>query len=137
MAASPTSSGTLYYSDPNAKRIYKIRNMNPRVRSGRRSLSGTDVASNMEVVAGTGEACLPLTEGKCGDKGAALSAKLAQPRGLAVDRTGRLFFVDGSAVRVIGSDGIVQTFAGSSNLASSRPLPCYGTISVDQVCVCV
>lgn len=133
VAVSPTPDGTLYYSDPNAKRVYKIRNMNPHPRSGRRTLSGTDVASNMEVVAGTGEACLPLAQGNCGDGGPALSAKLSRPSGLTVDKRGRVFFVDGTAIRVIDVDGTIKTFAGSHNLASSRPLPCDGTISLDQL----
>lgn len=128
------------------------------------TLSGTDVASNMEVVAGTGEACLPLAQGKlletnllmvvrpllnrsasvaieiafagnCGDGGPALSAKLSRPSGLTVDKYGRVFFVDGTAIRVIDVDGTIETFAGSHNLPSSRPLPCAGTISLDQVII--
>lgn len=64
-------SGSLYVSDTNSRRIYKVK-----------SLSGTkDLAGNSEVVAGTGEQCLPFDEARCGDGGKAVDATLMSPRG--------------------------------------------------------
>nr|XP_039266115.1 teneurin-3-like isoform X3 [Styela clava] len=133
MAVSPSLDGTLYYSDPNGKRVYKIRNMNPQPRGSRRILSAADLSTNMEVLAGTGATCLPLVQGNCGDGGPAYSAKLSAPRGLAVDKTGRVYFIDGTMIRVVETSGTIQTFAGSNNMAASRPLPCEGTISLSQL----
>lgn len=63
IAASPREDGTLYYSDPNDRHIYKIRNMDLKPRSGRRTVSQTDLSGNKILVAGMGALCLPLAEG--------------------------------------------------------------------------
>lgn len=64
-------SGSLYVSDTNSRRIYRVK-----------SLSGAkDLAGNSEVVAGTGEQCLPFDEARCGDGGKAVDATLMSPRG--------------------------------------------------------
>lgn len=64
-------SGSLYVSDINSRRIYRVK-----------SLSGAkDLAGNSEVVAGTGEQCLPFDEARCGDGGKAVDATLMSPRG--------------------------------------------------------
>lgn len=58
-------------SDTNSRRIYRVK-----------SLSGAkDLAGNSEVVAGTGEQCLPFDEARCGDGGKAVDATLMSPRG--------------------------------------------------------
>lgn len=70
-------SGSLYVSDTNSRRIYKVK-----------SLIGTkDLAANSEVVAGTGEQCLPFDEARCGDGGKAVDATLMSPRGKAGKET--------------------------------------------------
>jgi uncharacterized protein (TIGR03437 family) len=56
-------------------------------------------------VAGTGQS------GYSGDGGPALSAKLTDPRDVAVDAAGSLYVGDGRRVRVI-SGGTIRTFAG-------------------------
>lgn len=67
-------SGSLYVSDTNSRRIYRVK-----------SLTGTkDLAGNSEVVAGTGEQCLPFDEARCGDGGKAVDATLMSPRGNVV-----------------------------------------------------
>lgn len=69
-------SGSLYVSDTNSRRIYKVK-----------SLTGTkDLAGNSEVVAGTGEQCLPFDEARCGDGGKAVDATLMSPRGNVIKK---------------------------------------------------
>lgn len=41
-----------------------------------------DVAKNLELVAGTGDQCLPYDETRCGDGGKASEATLTNPRGI-------------------------------------------------------
>ena len=59
---------------------------------------------------------------------------MTNPKGLAFDGDGNLFFVDGTRIRVLRSrDNIVETFAGSLAVHGARPVPCQGSISLDQV----
>ncbi len=60
----------------------------------------------IQTVAGTNNA---------GDGGSALSAALGQPEGVAVDPAGNIYVADAAAnrVRIIASDGTIQTFAGT------------------------
>ena len=53
--------------------------------------------------------------GYTGDGGAAVSAGLSAPEGLAVDRLGNVYIADSSnhAIRKVSSDGSIQTVAGS------------------------
>lgn len=69
LAVDPVS-GALFISDTNSRRIYRVRSV-----SGGRPLS-----DNAEVVAGTGEQCLPFDE-RCGDGGKATEATLMSPKG--------------------------------------------------------
>lgn len=69
LAVDPVT-GALYISDTNSRRIYRARSL-----SGGRLLS-----DNAEVVAGTGEQCLPFDE-RCGDGGKAVEATLMSPKG--------------------------------------------------------
>lgn len=41
-----------------------------------------DVAKNLELVAGTGDQCLPYDDARCGDGGKAVEATLTNPRGI-------------------------------------------------------
>lgn len=61
----------MYVSDTNTRRIYRPK-----------SLTGAkDLTKNAEVVAGTGEQCLPFDEARCGDGGKAVEATLMSPKG--------------------------------------------------------
>lgn len=63
--------GQLYVSDTNSRRIYR-----PRTLSGE-----VEPQANIEVVAGTGDHCLPFDENQCGDGGPASEALLTGPKG--------------------------------------------------------
>jgi len=58
MAVNPNADGLLYFSDPNQKKIFRLRRMSmPKNRHSR------DLTSNIELVAGSGASCYPLQEG--------------------------------------------------------------------------
>ncbi|XP_016101314.1 teneurin-2-like [Sinocyclocheilus grahami] len=69
LAVDPVS-GALFISDTNSRRIYKVRSLT----------GGRLLADNADVVAGTGEQCLPFDE-RCGDGGKAVEATLMSPKG--------------------------------------------------------
>jgi DNA-binding beta-propeller fold protein YncE len=71
-----------------------------------------DAASGViSTICGTGES------GFSGDGGPAVFARLNQPYGVVVDRTGRVFFADrlNRRVRVIQTTGIITTLAGNGS----------------------
>ena len=71
---------------------------------------------------------------KCGDGGQASQATITNPKGLTFDSEGTLFFVDGTRIRTIRpTDNVVETYAGSLTVHGARPVPCQGSISLDQV----
>ncbi|XP_076993714.1 teneurin-2 isoform X6 [Tamandua tetradactyla] len=122
LAVNPVS-GSLYVSDTNSRRIYRVK-----------SLSGAkDLAGNSEVVAGTGEQCLPFDEARCGDGGKAVDATLMSPRGIAVDKNGLMYFVDATMIRKVDQNGIISTLLGSNDLTAVRPLSCDSSMDVAQV----
>ncbi|KAM8994203.1 teneurin-2 isoform 5-T5 [Ara ararauna] len=122
LAVDPVS-GSLYVSDTNSRRIYRVK-----------SLSSTkDLAGNSEVVAGTGEQCLPFDEARCGDGGKAVDATLMSPRGIAVDKYGLMYFVDATMIRKVDQNGIISTLLGSNDLTAVRPLSCDSSMDVTQV----
>nr|XP_045007955.1 teneurin-2 isoform X6 [Jaculus jaculus] len=122
LAVDPVS-GSLYISDTNSRRIYRVK-----------SLSGAkDLAGNSEVVAGTGEQCLPFDEARCGDGGKAVDATLMSPRGIAVDKNGLMYFVDATMIRKVDQNGIISTLLGSNDLTAVRPLSCDSSMDVAQV----
>uniref|UniRef100_A0A7N5JW86 Teneurin-2 n=1 Tax=Ailuropoda melanoleuca TaxID=9646 RepID=A0A7N5JW86_AILME len=122
LAVDPVS-GSLYASDTNSRRIYRVK-----------SLSGAkDLAGNSEVVAGTGEQCLPFDEARCGDGGKAVDATLMSPRGIAVDKNGLMYFVDATMIRKVDQNGIISTLLGSNDLTAVRPLSCDSSMDVAQV----
>lgn len=70
LCLSPTD-GNLYISDPERHQILRVLNLN----------TVNDPTINSEVVAGSGERCVPGDSNNCGDNGPALEAKLSHPKG--------------------------------------------------------
>ena len=56
---SPVPGSSLYMSDPNDRKIYKLRSMD----QSEISRSRAQLIVNFDVVAGTGESCYPLQRG--------------------------------------------------------------------------
>ncbi|KAM6427153.1 teneurin-1 isoform 3-T4 [Liasis olivaceus] len=122
LAMDPASE-SLYLSDTNTRRVYKVK-----------SLSETkDLAKNYEVVAGTGDQCLPFDQSHCGDGGRASEAALHSPRGITVDKHGFIYFVDGTTIRKIDGSGQITTLIGSNGLTSTQPLRCDASMDITQV----
>ena len=91
------AAGNVYVADFNNNRVRKI--------------SGGTITT----VAGTGVA------GSGGDGGAATSATLNAPSGVAVDQTGILYIAeyDGNRVRKVGTSGTITRFAGTGGGSTS------------------
>ena len=70
MTVSPLD-GKLYVSDYQSKQIMRVKTMG----------AVRELDRNYEVVAGSGEQCVPGEKEKCGDDGKALNAKLFYPKG--------------------------------------------------------
>uniref|UniRef100_A0A8B9K5F3 Si:dkey-237h12.3 n=1 Tax=Astyanax mexicanus TaxID=7994 RepID=A0A8B9K5F3_ASTMX len=115
--------GQLYVSDTNSRRIYR-----PRVLT-----ANAEPQQNVEIVAGTGDHCLPFDEGQCGDGGPATEALLTGPKGIAVDKNGLIYFVDGTVIRKVDQNGVISTLLGSNDLASARPLNCDAVMDIQEV----
>jgi trimeric autotransporter adhesin len=91
------SSGNIYFSDTFNAVVRKI------------TTSGI-----ISTIAGTG------TPSSTGDGGAATSATLNRPIGLALDSAGRLYIADtaSSNIRMVAADGIISTVAGTGVVGS-------------------
>ncbi|XP_026796322.3 teneurin-1 isoform X2 [Pangasianodon hypophthalmus] len=113
----------LYVSDTSSRRIYRLKKLS----------EPKDPAKNMEVVAGTGEQCLPFDQSHCGEGGKATAASLINPRGIAVDKRGFVYFVDGTTIQRINEKGVLTTFIGSNGLMSTQPLSCDSRMDITQV----
>lgn len=70
LAMDPMSE-SLYLSDTNTRKVYKLKSL----------VETKDLSRNFEVVAGTGDQCLPFDQSHCGDGGRASEASLNSPRG--------------------------------------------------------
>ncbi|XP_077197423.1 teneurin-4 isoform X3 [Paroedura picta] len=116
-------SGSVYLSDTNSRRVFRIKS----------TTVVKDVVKNSEVVAGTGDQCLPFDDTRCGDGGKATEATLTNPRGITVDKFGFIYFVDGTMIRRIDQNGIISTLLGSNDLTSARPLSCDSVMDISQV----
>lgn len=86
------SSGNLYIADTNDCVVWMV-----------------DTSGTISVVAGNG------TNGESGDGGPATSAKLSNPRGIAVDSSGNLYITEGNGnrVRKVDTSGTISTVAGT------------------------
>lgn len=89
------AAGNVYISDTSNNRVRKV-----------------DANGIITTIAGSANT---FTNGALGDGGAALSAALNLPRGLALDATGNLYIADSGNLRVrkVDTKGIITTFAGS------------------------
>uniref|UniRef100_A0A8D3C7V4 Teneurin-4 n=1 Tax=Scophthalmus maximus TaxID=52904 RepID=A0A8D3C7V4_SCOMX len=122
LATSPVK-GAVYLSDTSSRKVFKVKSLNV----------VKDVAKNLELVAGTGDQCLPYDDTRCGDGGKAVEATLTNPRGITVDKYGVIFFVDGTMIRRIDQNGIISTLLGFNDLTSARPLSCDAVMDISQV----
>uniref|UniRef100_A0A3B5M6D2 EGF-like domain-containing protein n=1 Tax=Xiphophorus couchianus TaxID=32473 RepID=A0A3B5M6D2_9TELE len=113
----------LYVSDTSSRRVYRVRNLG----------QPKDPARNLEVVAGTGEQCLPFDQSHCGEGRKATEAALNNPRGIAVDKRGVVYFVDGTTIQKINERGLLSTVIGSNGLMSTQPLSCDARMDISQV----
>ncbi len=58
----------------------------------------------------------------CGDGGPANRAKLSYPKGMAISADGKIYFADGTSIRVVGRDGNIDTLiGGGGNGGDFRP----------------
>ena len=92
-------------------------------------------AENYEVVAGTGERCVPGGPDNCGDGGPATAAKLAFPKGLAVSVDRRVYISDGKTVRMVDQAGRISTLIGGQahhTTPHTLPLGCDSTYLVSR-----
>ncbi len=82
-------------------------------------------SGSIATIAGTGAACETATA-SCGDGGPAVSAKLNQPRGLALRADGALYIADTGdhRVRVLSADGTIGTIAGSGEQCADPTTSC-------------
>lgn len=60
-----------------------------------------DVAKNLELIAGTGDQCLPYDDTRCGDGGKAVEATLTNPRGKQMLLKTNIMCSDSSYLRLI------------------------------------
>ncbi|XP_075394371.1 teneurin-1 isoform X3 [Tenrec ecaudatus] len=122
LAVDPMSE-SLYLSDTNTRKVYKLKSL----------VETKDLSKNFEVVAGTGDQCLPFDQSHCGDGGKASEASLNSPRGITVDRHGFIYFVDGTMIRKIDENAVITTVIGSNGLTSTQPLSCDSGMDITQV----
>ncbi|XP_038172233.1 teneurin-1 isoform X2 [Arvicola amphibius] len=122
LAMDPMSE-SLYLSDTNTRKVYKLKSL----------VETKDLTKNFEVVAGTGDQCLPFDQSHCGDGGKASEASLNSPRGITVDRNGFIYFVDGTMIRRIDENAVITTVIGSNGLTSTQPLSCDSGMDITQV----
>uniref|UniRef100_A0A6I8R6T6 Teneurin-3 n=1 Tax=Xenopus tropicalis TaxID=8364 RepID=A0A6I8R6T6_XENTR len=122
LATDPVT-GDLYVSDANTRKIYRPKSL----------LGMKELIKNAEVVAGTGEQCTPFDEARCGEGGKAVEATLTTPKGIAVDKNGIIYFVDGKVIRKVDQNGIISTLLGSNDLTSARPLTCDTSMHISEV----
>uniref|UniRef100_M3ZZB0 Teneurin transmembrane protein 4 n=1 Tax=Xiphophorus maculatus TaxID=8083 RepID=M3ZZB0_XIPMA len=122
LASSPVN-GAVYLSDTGSRKVFRVKSLTV----------VNNVAKNLELVAGTGDQCLPYDDARCGDGGKAVEATLTNPRGITVDKYGVIFFVDGTMIRRIDQNGIISTLLGYNDLTSARPLSCDAVMDISQV----
>ncbi|XP_064078294.1 teneurin-m-like isoform X3 [Macrobrachium nipponense] len=123
VAVSPLD-GSVYVSDPEAHQVLRLEStdnvLNP--------------LHNTIAVVGSGQRCLPGDPHKCGDGDHAIHARLTYPKGLAISSAGDIYIADGTNIRVVSPAGIIHTVIGGHDHRSHwAPVPCNGTINMDQL----
>ena len=75
------------------------------------------------------------TAGHSGDGGSATQAQVGDPRGVTVDSAGRIFFTEylTSQVRMIDTNGVIRTIAGTGAFVSSAESGPAAAVSFDPV----
>ncbi|XP_030836336.1 teneurin-3-like isoform X2 [Strongylocentrotus purpuratus] len=123
LAVSPLD-GKVYLSDSQMRQVLRLRDHK----------DVPDINNNVVVVAGTGEACPPVDGRECGNNGEATQARLIAPKGIAVGKDGTVYFVDGTVIRKITTDGTIHAFLGTPGIQGPLRLPqCRGTMAFSQV----
>ena len=104
----------LYVSDTSSRRVYRVRNLG----------QPKDPSRNMEVVAGTGEQCLPFDQSHCGEGRKATEAALNNPRGRKnTDAASeQLFFLSQFSYIILCDGWLVHTLCAGLNSAHSLSL---------------
>lgn len=93
--------GRLFVSDTNSRRIYSP--LGP--------LTSSELQQNVEVVAGTGDHCLPFDEAQCGDGGPATEALLTGPKGIVKSDNQKghdCFQARSQVTRILQTDDMVE-----------------------------
>jgi trimeric autotransporter adhesin len=81
-------------------------------------VAGVSIApGTIQTVVGTGVQCTSPLAGACGDGGAATSAQLSNPQGVAVDTGGNIYVSDSGdrRIRIVATSGTISVYAGSGN----------------------
>lgn len=114
---------TLYVSDPEGHRVIRVVN----------SEDPDDIENNFETVIGSGIRCLPGDGDSCGDGGSAKEARLFYPKGIAISADRKIYLADGTTIRVVNDDGIIETLIGSKFPEKMwKPLACGGTTRLED-----
>ncbi|XP_074650354.1 teneurin-m-like [Tubulanus polymorphus] len=122
MTVSPLN-GKLYISDFQNHRVIRVKTMG----------AVRDLEHNYEVIAGTGETCVPGERDRCGDGSNSVNAKLLYPKGIAINKDGIVYFADGSNIRTVTKDNVIHTIIGHQEQPGAwRPLPCHEAISFEE-----
>jgi len=115
------ATGNFYIADGTAEVVRVVNNQTTPI-----TVAGVTIQpGNIQTVAGDGLKCgatgnsnaLPA----CGDGGAATSASLYAPYGVAVDAAGNVYIADAglNTVRIINADGTITTYAGTPGQSCS------------------
>ena len=108
------AAGNVYIADTGDN---KIRVVNPSA-TNTVTIAGVSIGPGVIMtVAGTGAPCTTPVAPSCGDNGAALSAQLNNPQGVAVDSAGNIYIADSGdhRIRVVSSTGTISNYAGTGN----------------------
>jgi len=111
------NSGIIYIADSLNQRIRVVNTTASPV-----TIAGRNIAAgNIDTVAGDGTVCADPTT-PCGDGGAARSAQLNNPTGVAVDKDGNIYIADNAdnRIRKVATAGTITTFAGTGNECASQ-----------------
>lgn len=112
--------GRLYISDNFRRQILRLKR--------------ETIKDNFEVVVGNGEFCTEdlINNVTCGDDLLAKDISMSNPKGLAIDRDGTMFFIDGQRIRKLSIENSrVTNLVGSFDFPTQ--LNCSRFYSLEQV----